>query len=505
MTDLLLGIDVGTSGVKAGVFDAGGRLLGLGRSAHQVDTPRPGWVQCDPELWWQAIIAATRQACDAAGAATTDVGAVGLDVLFPTVVPLDADGRATHPALLYCDQRSLAQVRAIEERIGRDEYQRAIGNMLVPGNCAATSITWLRDEAPDAYAAAHVIGFANTFVTARLTGEFFVDPSMVALSGLAGIGDPTRWSEGLCERVGVDAAKLPQIRGAAEVVGGVTAAAAEETGLSQGTPVVCGTGDVPACAVGAGALGPDTCVYVAGSTDCASLPMPGPTRDLRWANTSYVPQGVWFGIGTATSTGVSIEWFVREILGAPSGEGLRIMTNLAASSPPGSNGVLFLPYLQGERTPVWDPLARGVFIGLTSRTTRADMARAVFEGTAFALRHVVDCLDGVVPEPVREIRAVGGGTKNDLWNQIKVDVMGRPMDVLEFQETGTLGAALLGGLGADVYASFEEAVQVARSVGGARTVEPDAAAHDAYAERFALYCRLYESTADLAHELAENR
>lgn len=502
MPDLLLGIDVGTSGVKAGVFDTEGRLLGLGRSSHKVDNPRPGWVQCDPELWWRGILKSVGEACGEARIAPDQIAAVGVGVLFPTIVALDADARAVYPAMLYCDQRSLAQVRAIEEKIGRDEYQHIIGNVLVPGNCAVTSIAWLRDEQPEAYSRANVVGFANTFVTARLTGEFFCDPSMAALSGLVDINNPWQWSEDLCERIGIEPQRLPQIAGAAEVVGGVTRDASEGSGIKAGTPVVCGAGDVPVCAVGAGALSSETLIYVAGSTDCAALPMSRPTADLRWVNAAYVPRGQWFGIGTTTSSGVSVEWFLREVLGRPNAEGMETMTELAAASPLGSNGVLYLPYLQGERTPVWDPLARGLFIGLTARTTRADLARSVFEGTAFALRHVVECVDSVVGAPVGEIRAVGGGTKNALWNQIKADVLHRPLDVLEFQETGTLGAALLAGVGSGLYGSFEDAIAVARSVGGTRTVEPDGTRAALYDELFALYGQTYPLTKDLAHGLA---
>jgi len=503
--ELLLGIDVGTSGVKAGLFAPEGKLLGLGRSAHKVDSPHPGWVQCDPELWWQGVLKSLGDACRQAGVAPSEVGAIGLGVLFPCIVPLDADGRALHPAILYCDQRSLAQVRAIERTIGRDEYQRIIGNMLVPGTCAATSIAWLRDEQPETYRAASVFGFANTFLTARLTRRLCADPTMVGLSGLVDAGDPWRWCEPLVERLGLDATRLPVVAGSAEVVGGVTASAARLTGLRTGVPVVCGAGDVPVCAVGGGALSPDTIVYIAGSTDCTALPMPRPTADRRWANTAYVPRGTWLGIGAMSSSGVAVEWFAREFLPDAGRGALDRMTGLAASSPPGSNGVLFLPYLQGERTPVWDPLARGMFLGLTTSTSRADLARAVFEGTAFALRQMVECVKDIIGRPVREIRAVGGGTKNALWNQIKADVLQQPLDVLEFQETGTLGAALLAGMGAGAYASFEEAMGLARSVGGVRTVEPNADTAALYGELFDAYCQAYPLTRPLAHALARLR
>jgi xylulokinase len=502
MSEVLLGIDVGTSGVKVGVFEAEGKLLGLGRAAHGVDYPQPGWAQCDPELWWRGILSALAQACNEARVTPDQIAAVGVGVLFPTVVALDANARAVYAAILYCDGRSLAQVRAVEETVGRDAYEAAIGNNLVPGTCAATSIMWLRDEQPQAYAAAHSIGFASTFVTGRLTGEFCVDPTTVGLSGLAHVEDPWHWSEALCDKLGVDIARLPKVVGTAEVIGTVTTSAAGETGLKAGTTVVCGGGDVPVCAVGAAGGSTGTCVYIAGSTDCGTLRMPRPTADRRWANTAYIEPGMWLGIGPTTSTGVSVEWFVREFLPEAGTDGLQRMTELAAAAPPGSNSVLFLPYLQGERTPVWDPLARGVFVGLSNTTTRADLARAVLEGTAFAVRQMLECVDDILGGPAAQVRCVGGPTRNALWNQIKVDVMQRPLDVLEFQETGTLGGALLAGLGAGLYGSFEEVVAVAGSAGGVRTVEPDPANATVYEALFALYRQLYPATAEIAHSLA---
>jgi len=498
----LLGIDVGTSAVKAGVFDAEGRLLGLGRASHRVDSPQPGWAQCDPELWWQGILRALGGACDEARIRPDEIGAIGMGVLFPCIVPLEAKGRALYPAILYCDQRSLAQVRTIEAKLGKEQYEQTIGNMLVPGTCAVTSIAWLRDEEPGAYRAARAFAFANTFVIARLTGRFAADPSMVGLSGLVDMRDPWHWSSELCDRLAIDKARLPEIVGSAEVAGTVTERASGETGLRAGTPVVCGGGDVPVCAGGGGAASQQTLVYVAGSTDCTALPMSRPTADRRWANTAYIPRGTWLGIGAMTSSGAAVEWFAREFLGEAGPDGLRRMTELASSSPAGSNGVLFLPYLQGERTPVWDPLARGLFIGLTSRTTLADVARAVFEGTAFALRQMLECVDCVGGQRAAEIRAVGGGTRNTLWNQIKADVLQQALQVLEFQETGTLGAALLAGLGSGVYSSFEEAVAVARLAGGVRTVEPDPKLAGLYDDLFGLYSQLYPLTKAVAHGLA---
>ena len=539
MIRLLAGVDVGTSGVKVGIFDLEGQIVGLGRSSHRVESPHPAWAQVDPELWWHGFLSALEQACASGGVKAGEIGALGISVLFPTVVPLDAQGRALHPAILYSDQRSLEQVRAIEAAVPREQYEALIGNRLVPGTCAVTSMAWLRDWSDRCHAASvtyersdlkkpesersdrrtlRVFGSANTFIIARLTGapeacqpRFWTDPTHVALSGLADIRDPWRWSDALCQQLGIAQRHLPEIAGPAQVVGPIAEPAARATGLRAGTPVVAGSGDVVASAVGAGARLGGPVVYIAGSTDCVAVPMARPTADAAWVNCAYIDPGTWLGVGATTSSGVSVDWFAGEFLPETrffgkkrvSDQALDMMTGLAASSPPGSNRLLYLPYLQGERTPVWDPLARGVLIGFTPSTTRGDLARAVFEGTAFALRQVIERAGSAMQGPGPGIRAVGGGTRNALWNQIKADVLQIPLHVLAFQETSALGAALLAGVGCGAYRSFAEATEVAERMARAEVVEPNPRWAGLYDQLFDLYARVYPQTKEIVHQLSQ--
>ncbi len=502
----LLGIDVGTSGVKASLFDTGGRLLGIGRSAsYAFDSPKPTWAQMDPQIWWEGVKTALGVVCEGAGIASGEIGSVGISVIFPAVIAMDGNGDALYPAIMYNDQRSIAQVSEIDEKLLREQYERTIGNVLVPGTCAVTSVLWLRDKEPEIYQAAKTFGFVNTYISRKLTAELYTDPGTSACSGLVDINTPRVWSEEICGKLSVPVEKLPGIKGAAEMAGTVSKRASEETGLKAGTPVACGSGDSISAAVGAGAVSEGTIVYVAGSTDCVTLPLSKPTPDKRWINCGYVPEGMWFGIGSSTSTGVSIEWFQREIVGASdkreAGSRLEI-TELAESCDSGASGLIYLPYLQGERTPVWDPQARGMFVGLTASTTRCELARAVLEGTAFALRHIIESLDAVLNGPIKEIRAVGGGTKNSLWNQIKADVLQKSLDVLDFQESSSLGAALLGGIGSGVYHSFEEAGHVARINSGVNRIDPNPSMKERYDQIFALYKQLYPQTREIVHSLA---
>ena len=491
MGDLLLGLDIGTSGVKAGLVDAEGKLVGLGRAAHENEKPHPGWVECDPEVWWRGVLEAIREACTTAKAGCERVAAVGISALFPAVIAMDEQGQALHPAILYSDGRSIAQVGRIAEVMPREEYERRIGNVLMPGTCAVTSMAWLREERPEIYGRADCLGFANTYVAHRLTGHFATDPSAVSLSGLAEVGDPWRWSGELCERMEVDAGKLPRVLGAAEVVGEVTREAARETGLREGTPVACGCGDVVASTMAAGVTGDDMVLCTTGSTDCVTMPLRRPIEDRRWANCAYIPRGLWIAIGTMTSTGASVEWFVREVMGSSGEAGLEAMTELAASSSPGAGGVVFLPYLQGERTPVWDPEARGMFFGLSASTGRGDLARSVFEGIAMGMRQVIESLEESLGRPAPEICVVGGATRNALWMEMRADVLQRELRVWEFQEASALGAALLGGRAAGWWESFEAAAGRARQGRRPRTVSPRPEVAEVYARGYGVYRGLY--------------
>lgn len=499
---MLLGIDLGTSGVKAGLFDRTGRLLGLGRgTGYRARSPRPGWAECDAGDWWTAIVPAVRAALAAAdrGGGGAAVEGIGLSTFFPTLIPMAGDGRPLGPGILYCDQRSREQARAIERLVPRRRYERITGNRLAVGNTSVTSIHWLRDNEPDLYAGAHVLAFANTVVVRRLTGETATDWTTASLSGLVDVRDPSRWDAALCTRLGVPGGKLPRILGPSQPAGRLTASAAADLGLPNGIPVVCGAGDTVASAFGAGLAEPGGLLYSAGTTDNLSIVLPRPGRDRDWMNVGHVRRGRWLCIGANTSGGLSLDWFAREVTGCEGAPGVEETLQLAADAPSGS--LVFLPYLQGERTPVWDPRARGLFLGLTAATTRGEMARAVLEGAAFSVRHMLESLEGMTGSRVASLPAVGGGTRSPLWNRIKADVLQRPLDVLRFQETAALGAALMAGIGSGVYGSESDAVEAVAGVRTTERIEPDRDRAAAYERLYRVYREAYGRTRELGYLL----
>jgi xylulokinase len=506
--ELLLGIDLGTSGVKTGVYGTDGELVCLARTrAEFVQSPRPGWSQSDPSLWWKAIVSSIGRAVDGDSVDPERIRGIGISVFIPVVIPLDGEGDPLYPAILYSDQRSVDTIGRILTRLDGEEYERTIGNVLAPGTCAVSSMSWLREEEEEVYDKTATLGFANTYIAGKLTGRMCADPGSASVSGLADIRKPGSWSSSLCEMLGIDMNLLPDLVKAHEVIGAVTPEAARETGLRKGTPVVVGTGDVICASFGAGAVDEPDIVYIAGSSDCVTAPSAAPLEGLVWVNSAYVEDGRWLGIGTSTTTGACVDWFIDTFLaGGPAGGGdpYDRMIDLAASCPAGAGGVLFLPYLLGERTPIWDPEARGMFIGLTISTGLAEMARAVFEGTGYAFRDIIKSFKDTTGRSVERVLAVGGGTKNHLWNRIKADILQKPLDIFDFQETGSLGAAMLAGIGTGIYGSCREAAEETRAVVRSRRVAPEEDEKSPYDSRFALYRGAYTSGKSIMHSLSRD-
>jgi xylulokinase len=267
--------------------------------------------------------------------------------------------------------------------------------------------------------------------------------------------------------------------------------------------VAVGCGDTQASTVGAGVVGEPTVVYIAGSTDCVTIPMQSPTTDLRWINAGHVVPDRWLGIGSTSAAGASVDWFVRHFL--PGADGHERMVRLAKGASTDVPPVLYLPYLAGERTPLWDPQATGVFFGLTASAGLEHLARGVFEGTAFALRDVITCLEEITPEGVGDIVAAGGGARNGFWNQVKANALQKPLRVCDTGESGCKAAALLAGVGSGVFPSVEQAAESVRATLTYHAVEPDECFADYYDGLFDAYQSLYRNTRELMHRIPQLR
>lgn len=502
MTGHLLGIDIGTSAIKLGILRDDGRLVASHSVSNEMQTPHPGWAEMEPEMWWRGMCRGIAEICGKAGIGGTDIKAVSFSALYPAFVPVGKDGRALRPAMLYCDHRSLDQVGRLRDLIPADEFVAITGNAIVPGTCSLSSAVWFMENETDAFERTETFLHANGYVAARLCGERVMDWPNASLSGMFETNGGYAWSGRICETAGIPPERLPRLVNPAEPIGEVARSSASECGLAPGTTVAVGAGDTVCSAIGMGLIRGGQVGVTCGTTDNAALCAGSPRFDPRFANCCHVTRDLWLFIATMSNTGAALEWFLDGFWDEK--PDYERAFKLAESVPPGSGGVIFLPYLRGERSPIWDSRARGAFVGLTPDTGRAALLRAVLEGVAFAMRQNLDALTDVLDAPIDSITLAGGAAKSRAWNQIKADVTGKPVIPLEFADTSMLGAAMLAGIAGGVFASPHDAVAATEGCRQLKeAVNPDEKTVEIYEQLGMIYESLYPGLRDAFHGLGQ--
>ena len=483
---LYLGLDVSTTGAKALLIDGTGEVVSSATTALPLSTPKPLWSEQDPHDWWDGIVASIRRALADAGATGEEVQAIGLTGQMHGLTLLDADGEVLRPAILWNDQRTGAQCDEIHARVGTSRFIQITGNRALTG-FTAPKILWVREHEPEIYArAAHVL-LPKDYIRYRLTGAYGTDKAGAAGTVLFDL-QARDWSPEVLEALELPADWLPKTYEGPEVTSAISEEAAALTGLRAGTPVVGGGGDQAAGAVGVGAVEPGIVGLVLGTSGVVfastGAPFVEPEGRLH-AFCHSVPE-TWHLMGVMLSAAGSLQWF-RDTL-APD-LSFDELTAGAAEIPAGAEGLLFLPYLTGERTPYPDPLARAGFVGLTLRHGKAHMTRAVLEGVAFGLRDSMELMKASGLGEIRQIRVSGGGAKSALWRQILADVMGSELVTVNTTEGAAYGAALLAGVGAGAWANVPAACAAAVRV--VDRVAPQAEPVEVYERMYPLYRGLY--------------
>lgn len=477
---LFLGLDVGTSGVKAILVSAAGTVAASASAPLPLDTPRPGWAEQVPEQWWSASCDAIRDVLARRPGAS--VAAVGISGQMHSSVFLDRAGAVIRPALLWCDGRTTAECREIVERAGGEARLREwVCNPALEG-FTLPKVLWLRNHEPGAFARLATVLLAKDFVRFRLTDSLATEPSDA--SGTL-MFDPAsgRWSGEMMEAMDLPLSLLPPVGGSAEVLGRVTAAASRLTGLATGTPVVGGGADNACGAAGVGVVTPGEAVASWGTSGTVLAPSPEPRVDpaMRAHTFCHVAPDLWYVIGVVLSAGGAFAWFrdqvARDLPDSDQRDALLVAE--AAGAPPGADGVTFLPYLQGERTPHRDASLRAAFVGLSLAHSRAHLTRAVLEGVGFALRDSLGILQELGMTP-RYLLLTGGGAKNAFIRRLLADIFGVPVTTVNREEGPAYGAALLAAVGAGAFPDLEVATQ--RTLERAPLLEADAGAHRAYDE-----------------------
>jgi xylulokinase len=506
MATYLLGLDVGTTGSKAILVEPDGAVKASATTEYPMATPQPLWAEQNPADWWAATIASVKRLLAAGGVKPKEVAGVGLTGQMHGLVLLDAQGKVLRPCIMWNDQRTAAQCAAITQQVGAENLLRLTGNPVLPG-FTAPKIVWVRENEPQVYARAAKVLLPKDTVRYCLTGDFFGEVSDASGTSLFDVGR-RRWSDEMLKALDIPRAWLPEVTESAEVSARVSAEAAGATGLLEGTPVVGGGGDQAAQAVGTGIIAEGVVSATLGTSGvvfAASDTYRVEPQGLLHAFCHAVP-GMWHLMGVMLSAAGSFRWY-RDTLGEvektkaqeTGRDAYSLLDESAATVPPGCEGLLFLPYLTGERTPYPDPNARGVFFGLTLRHGKAHLTRAVLEGVTYGLRDSLELMRALGLS-IQQVRASGGGARSALWRQILADVFGAEIVTVNVTEGAAYGAALLAGVGAGVYESVAAACERAIRVSG-RT-EPGPAA-PVYADYYPRYRALYPALAPEFAAIAE--
>lgn len=503
----LLGIDIGTSGTKTVLFDEMGNTIASALEEYPLYQPNIGWAEQDPEDWWQATAASIHRVLAVSGVKSTDVSGIGLSGQMHGLVMLDGDNKVLRRSIIWCDQRSTAECDQITSLIGAERLIEITANPALTG-FTASKIMWVKNNEPDVFEKAKKILLPKDYVRYRLTGEFATEVSDASGMQLMDISGRC-WSAEILSKLGIERSQLADLYESQEVSGKVSNTAAAQTGLREGTPVVGGGGDQAAGAVGNGIVKPGVVSSTIGTSgvvfaylDKISIDPKGRVHTFCHA----VPD-TWHVMGVTQGAGLSLKWFrdnfckeeksTAELMGV---DPYVLMDQEADKVKAGSNGLLYLPYMMGERTPHLDPFAKGVFFGLSAKHDKRDMIRAVMEGVVYSLRDCLEIISGMGVN-VSEIRASGGGGKSKLWKQMQADVFGTGITTINSGEGPALGVALLAGVGTGIYKNVAEACDTAIKVKNVQ--QPDMELYNKYSKFYTLYGQLYKSLKKDYRDLAD--
>lgn len=493
----LLGVDIGTSGTKTVLFDEHGNTVSSSLVEYPLYQPKAGWAEQSPEDWWNAVKTGIARAVAASGVDAADIAGVGLSGQMHGLVMLDRDNRVLRRSIIWCDQRTSAECEFMNSLVGKEKLISITANPAMTG-FTASKLLWVKNNEPEIYEkCAHVL-LPKDYIRFMLTGEFAAevsDGSGMQLMDVAG----RCWSSELISLLGLDMGMLAPLYESVEITGRITPQVAAETGLKAGTPVVGGAGDQAAGGVGNGIVTPGAVSATIGTSGVVFAHTENMTVDPkgRVHTLCHAVPGCWHVMGVTQAAGLSLKWFrdnfcspemtAAELMGV---DPYVLMDKEAARVAPGCDGLFYLPYLMGERTPHLDPNARGAFIGLSARHNRADMLRAVMEGVGYSMKDCLEIIRGM-DVPVKEIRASGGGGKSPLWRQMMADMFGRTVVTTTSSEGPALGVAILAGAGTGVYSSVQQGCEVCIKRNTVQKHDRSAAA--VYRKSYPVYKKLYKS------------
>ncbi|WP_163536335.1 FGGY-family carbohydrate kinase [Gracilibacillus sp. YIM 98692] len=490
MENLLLGIDIGTSACKIAIFNVEGQVIAQSNQSYNIFYPDAGWVEQDPNEWWEAVCIGVKECMGKEEIDPTQIKGVGIAGQGWSAIPVDKGGNCLDNTPIWMDTRAKDIAERVTEQIGDEKIFEVAGNSFLPAY-TTPKLLWFKENKPDIYEQAYKFLQSNSFIGMKLTGVMSVDKCQNY--GVHFYNTKTcTYEEELAKEMGLSLDKMPDIYQCHDVIGKVTRDAADLTSLIEGTPVVAGGLDAACGTLGAGVHLPKQTQIQGGQAGGMSICEDEPIAHPKLIFSPHVVPDQWLLQGGTVGGGGVLRWFKQE-LGA--GKSFDELTALAEDIAPGADGVTFLPYMAGERCPIWDPNAKGVFYGLSFDKTKAHLIRAALEGVVFSVQHNLKVAEeaGVDVDEL-DLRAMGGVANSELWIQMYADVTGCKISIPTSDTATTLGAAILAGVGVGIYKDFPEAVE--KTVNINRVQEPDMEKHKSYEKSFALYLELSDKLAD---------
>ena len=486
--ELLMGIDIGTSACKIAVFDLGGKVIAQTSRPYKVYYPQPGWAEQDPDEWWAAICSGIKEIVDSKAVAPEDIAGIGVDGQSWSAIPVDGSGQVLDRTPIWMDTRAREICDRAKRLVGEDRIFEIAGNDFLP-SYTTPKMLWFKENRPEVFKRTALFLQSNSFIVYKLTGVMSQDMSQGYGIHFFSMTD-LKYDERLADELDLDISLVPPLFNSDEIVGEITAEAASLTGLKAGTPVAAGGLDAACGTLGAGVYEVGQTQEQGGQAGGMSICTDHALSHKKLILSPHVVPGRWLLQGGTVGGGGALKWFRQEF-----GQGMSFdeLTAEAQSVRPGSDGVVFLPYMSGERSPIWDPDAKGVFYGLSFDKTRGHMIRALMEGVAYSLQHNLKTAQETGAE-IGVLSAMGGSANSLLWTQIKADVTGRKIQVPASDTATTLGAAILAGIGCGLYRDYSQAVNDTIAI--TRTHEPDERNRAVYECGMELYLKLYEDLKD---------
>jgi xylulokinase len=508
-TNYVLGIDVGTTGVKVALFDvSSGKIVAISYKTYELLSPRVGYVELDPEIWWHKSLEAIKELLSKLEDVKEKIVAVGLSGQLNSTTFLDESGNPVYPSIIWMDTRSETQIKKVAEIINAEEFNRITGLRFSPFY-AIFKVLWFKEHLPKVLKKTKVVLQAKDYISFKLTGEQVIDTSLASASGLLNLTTKKYAREELLNKLDFPTEILPKLVSPTDIVGTVTDKASKETGLPSGTPIVAGSGDVFTNAIASGVVEPgDAYCKIATASDvivCSEKLIND--KDLRFVNYLHIVPNRYLIVG-GNDSGICYRWFrnsfchiERDIGILVNKDPYLIMDEEAETEEPGSKGLIFLPYITGVRSPIWNSYARGAFIGITLTHDKRSFIRAILEGIAYNVRHRIDVLEHELNVPISNISFVGGGAKSQLFRQIVADVLKMPINLLGITDFECIGASILAGVGAGIYENLRNAINKVVKI--EEVVNPRKETFDTYDKLYMLFLKTYPLLKSIFEELAK--